>query len=259
MEHTENRLILLENVEIDYAEKIILHRVNLTVFEKDFLGIIGPNGGGKTTLIKTILGLKKIQKGKITFYKNGKAVNRIGIGYLPQYNQIDKKFPISVKDVVLSGLDTPHNFWKKHTDEQHQQAMATIKRMGLEHLENRSIGTLSGGQLQRTLLARAVISKPDLLILDEPDTYLDKKFEAHLYDLLTQINQESAIILVSHDIGSVIQNVRSIACVNETVDYHPQNDISEDWIQNRLGCPIDLIGHGDLPHRVLKTHHTHNP
>lgn len=254
MERHENILVRMENVEVGYEEKTVLSQVNLTIYEKDFLGIIGPNGGGKTTLIKSIMGLKEIQGGQICFFKNGTKTNHIGIGYLPQYNRIDKSFPISVEEVVLSGLDAPHNFWKKYTKAQLQQAAATMEKMGLEGMEKRTIGTLSGGQMQRTLLARAVVSQPDLLILDEPDTYIDKKFEAQLYELLTDINKESAIILVSHDIGSVIQNVRSIACVNETVDYHPQNDVSEDWIQNRLGCPIDLIGHGDMPHRVLKNH-----
>lgn len=255
MEQNKNILVHIDNLEVGYEEKIVLHHVNLTIYEKDFLGIIGPNGGGKTTLIKSIMGLKEIQKGQIEFYKNGTKVNHIGIGYLPQYNQVDKRFPINVEEVVLSGLDTPKNIWKRYTGKQKQQVRETIMKMGLSGLEKRSIGTLSGGQLQRALLARAIVSQPDLLILDEPDTYIDKKFEAHLYDLLTEINKDSAIILVSHDLGSVIQNVRSIACVNETVDYHPQNDISEDWIQNRMGCPIELIGHGDLPHRVLKNHH----
>lgn len=255
MEQNKNILVHIDNLEVGYEEKIVLHHVNLTIYEKDFLGIIGPNGGGKTTLIKSIMGLKEIQKGQIEFYKNGTKVNHIGIGYLPQYNQVDKRFPINVEEVVLSGLDTPKNIWKRYTGKQKQQVRETIMKMGLSGLEKRSIGTLSGGQLQRALLARAVVSQPDLLILDEPDTYIDKKFEAHLYDLLTEINEDSAIILVSHDLSSVIQNVRSIACVNETVDYHPQNDISEDWIQNRMGCPIELIGHGDLPHRVLKNHH----
>lgn len=255
MEQNKNILVHIDNLEVGYEEKIVLHHVNLTIYEKDFLGIIGPNGGGKTTLIKSIMGLKEIQKGQIEFYKNGTKVNHIGIGYLPQYNQVDKRFPINVEEVVLSGLDTPKNIWKRYTGKQKQQVRETIMKMGLSGLEKRSIGTLSGGQLQRALLARAVVSQPDLLILDEPDTYIDKKFEAHLYDLLTEINKDSAIILVSHDLGSVIQNVRSIACVNETVDYHPQNDISEDWILNRMGCPIELIGHGDLPHRVLKNHH----
>lgn len=254
MEHHENILVRMENVEVGYEEKTVLSQVNLTIYEKDFLGIIGPNGGGKTTLIKSIMGLKDIQGGQISFFINGTKTSRIGIGYLPQYNRVDKSFPISVEEVVLSGLDAPHNFWKKYSKSQLQQAAATIKKMGLEGLEKRTLGTLSGGQMQRTLLARAVVSQPDLLILDEPDTYIDKKFEAQLYELLTEINKESAIILVSHDIGSVIQNVRSIACVNETVDYHPQNDVSEDWIKNRIGCPIDLIGHGDMPHRVLKNH-----
>lgn len=126
--------------------------------------------------------------------------------------------------------------------------------MGLDGLENIPIGNLSGGQIQRALLGRAIISEPDVVILDEPNTYIDKRFEAQLYELLEDINKHSAIILVSHDIGSVIQNVKNIACVNQHLHYHAQKEITDKWIQTTTGCPIDLLGHGDMPHRVLKKH-----
>ena len=141
MEQNKNILVHIDNLEVGYEEKIVLHHVNLTIYEKDFLGIIGPNGGGKTTLIKSIMGLKEIQKGQIEFYKNGTKVNHIGIGYLPQYNQVDKRFPINVEEVVLSGLDTPKNIWKRYTGKQKQQVRETIMKMGLSGLEKRSIGT----------------------------------------------------------------------------------------------------------------------
>ncbi len=123
--------------------------------------------------------------------------------------------------------------------------------MGLEGLEHRSIGQLSGGQLQRALLGRAIISDPAVLILDEPSTYIDKRFEARLYELLAEINKECAIILVSHDIGTVLQQVKSIACVNETLDYHPDTGVTTEWLERNFNCPIELLGHGTLPHRVL--------
>ena len=127
--------------------------------------------------------------------------------------------------------------------------------MGLEGCENRAIGQLSGGQLQRAMLGRALVSNPEVIILDEPNTYIDKRFEAKLYELLEEINRERAIILVSHDIGTVLQNVKTIACVNETLDYHPDTEVPAEWLEEHFGCPIELLGHGHLPHRVLKCHH----
>ena len=130
--------------------------------------------------------------------------------------------------------------------------------MGLEGLEDRAIGQLSGGQLQRALLGRALVSDPAVIILDEPNTYIDKRFEAKLYSLLEEINKERAIILVSHDIGTVLQNVKSIACVNVEVDYHPDTEVPAEWLEEKFECPIELLGHGALPHRVLKAHGEHH-
>lgn len=250
-----NNIIKIENLSAGYENKKVLENINLNISEKDFLGIIGPNGGGKTTLIKVILGLLKPTSGKISYYSNGINVDSIEIGYLPQYNNIDRKFPISVYDVILSGLDKQKSLFSRFKKEHHSKVEETIYMMGLEGLENRSIGQLSGGQMQRTLLGRAIVSDPKAIILDEPNTYIDKRFEAKLYSLLEEINKERAIILVSHDIGSVLQNVKSIACVNGMLDYHPQNEVSAEWIEEKLQCPIELIGHGELPHRILKYHH----
>ena len=130
-----------------------------------------------------------------------------------------------------------------------------IRRMGLDGLENRAIGQLSGGQMQRALLGRALVSNPKVVILDEPNTYIDKRFEAELYSLLNEVNKECAIVLVSHDIGTVLQNVKSIACVSGRLDYHPDTEIPAEWLEKHFGCPIDLLGHGNLPHRVLMCHH----
>ena len=127
--------------------------------------------------------------------------------------------------------------------------------MGLEGLEERSIGALCCGQLQRALLGRAIISDPEVVILDEPSTYIDKRFEARLYQLLAEINKDCAIILVSHDIVTVLQQVKSIACVNETLDYHPDTGITGEWLERNFNCHIELQGHGTLPHRVLGEHH----
>ena len=253
-----NPIIQVDGLSASYDHKTVLSQVNLTVYEHDFLGVIGPNGGGKTTLIKSILGLHQPDAGNIRFFKQGKEVPEINMGYLPQYNTIDKKFPISVYEVILSGLSKQKSLFRRYNDEHHESVRQMIVRMGLEGLEHRAIGELSGGQLQRTLLGRALVSNPEVVILDEPSTYIDKRCETKLYSLLEEINQERAIILVSHDIGTVLKNVKTIACVNETVHYHPHTEVPTEWLEEHFGCPIEMLGHGTFPHRVLKCHdHEH--
>lgn len=264
-------IIEIKNLSAGYDNRTVLHDVNLTIYERDFLGIIGPNGGGKTTLIKCILGLLKPTAGEILYSdkrfvtsdKQGSAAQRpaltanrsvLKMGYLPQYNSIDRKFPITVEEVILSGLSSQKSLISRFTATHREKARQVIARMGLEGLEKRAIGALSGGQLQRALLGRAIISDPALVVLDEPSTYIDKRFEARLYELLAEINHDCAIILVSHDIGTVLQQVKSIACVNETLDYHPDTGVSEEWLERNFNCPIELLGHGALPHRILAEH-----
>ena len=266
-------IIEIKNLSAGYDGRTVLHDVNLSIYERDFLGIIGPNGGGKTTLIKCLLGLLKPTGGEIIFnvpkeassttstgvsFQSSSAKSQLLLGYLPQYSTIDRKFPISVEEVILSGLSIQKSLTSRFTPEQREKGRQIISRMGLEGLEHRSIGQLSGGQLQRALLGRAIISDPAVLILDEPSTYIDKRFEARLYELLAEINKECAIILVSHDIGTVLQQVKSIACVNETRDYHPDTGVTTEWLERNFNCPIELLGHGTLPHRVLGEHHHHH-
>lgn len=249
-------MIEIKNLYAGYDGRIVLRDVNLTVCERDFLGIIGPNGGGKTTLIKCILGLLKPVSGEI-LYNGGRLPPTIG--YLPQYSSIDRKFPITVEEVVLSGLSSKKPLVSRFNALHREKARNVMARMGLEGMEKRAVGALSGGQLQRALLGRAIISDPQVVILDEPSTYIDKRFEARLYELLAEINKECAIILVSHDIGTVLQQVKSIACVNETLDYHPDTGITEEWLERNFNCPIELLGHGTLPHRILGEHkHLHD-
>lgn len=251
-------IIEIKNLNAEYDSRTVLRDISLTVYDRDFLGIIGPNGGGKTTLIKCILGLLQPSSGEIIFTSSRMTGNsQLTMGYLPQYNSIDRKFPITVEEVILSGLSSKKPLTSRFTKEHREKASQVIVRMGLEGLEERAIGALSGGQLQRALLGRAIISDPEVVILDEPSTYIDKRFEARLYQLLAEINKDCAIILVSHDIGTVLQQVKSIACVNETLDYHPDTGITEEWLERNFNCPIELLGHGTLPHRILGEHHHH--
>ena len=240
----EAPLIEIKGLNVGYEDRIVLHNVDLNVYERDFLGIIGPNGGGKTTLMRCVLGLLKPRSGQIIFHpRRPRTMGQgLSIGYLPQYTSIDRKFPIRVEEVILSGLASQKRAMARYTAEDRRLARQVAERMGLSGLEDRPIGALSGGQLQRTLLGRAVISDPEVVILDEPSTYLDRHFEAQLYQLLTELNQRCAIILVSHG----------------TLDYHPDTGITAEWLERNFQCPIDLLGHGDLPHRVLGRH-IHHP
>nr|WP_320117156.1 ABC transporter ATP-binding protein [uncultured Marinifilum sp.] len=244
-----NILLELKSVSVAYDDNVVLTDVDLIVKEKDFLGVIGPNGGGKTTLLKVILGSLKPLKGSII----QTAKKSCTIGYLPQVNRIDKKFPISVFDVVLSGLMSKKGVFARYNSADKKKASKLMEQMGISHLINKNIGGLSGGQLQRIFLCRAIISDPDLLILDEPDTYVDSKFEGELYEILDKLNRKMAIIVVSHDVGTICSHVKTIACVNKTLCYHDSNIISEEQLK-AYDCPIDLLTHGVVPHRVLKQH-----
>jgi zinc transport system ATP-binding protein len=241
-------LVELDRISAGYAGHPVLKNISLQIFENDFLGIIGPNGGGKTTLLKVILGLLKPETGTMQFIDKSIKEN---IGYLPQINLIDKKFPIIVSEVIESGLMAQKGFSKQKKREKVKQ---TIEALDLKNIEHNPIGNLSGGELQRTLLARALINEPRLLVLDEPDSYVDKRFESYFYDVLQKINERTAIVLVSHDIGTVISNVKNIACVNEGLHYHAGSNVDTDWLEAHFDCPFDMVKHGDIPHRILKKH-----
>lgn len=247
-------IIKVENLTAGYDDKIALEKVSLKVLENDFLGVIGPNGGGKTTLMRLILGMMKPFEGGITYYRDGKEVKDLAIGYLPQYNNIDHSFPISVSEVVLSGLGKQKHVFGSYSREQKEQALATIAKMQMEDYKDSPIGALSGGQLQRVLLARAIVSRPEVVVLDEPNTYIDKRFQEQMYKMLEAINKDCAVVIVSHDIGTILQNVKNVACVNKTLHYHAGTEIPGHELEEYFGCPIELLGHGKMPHRILKSH-----
>jgi len=244
-------LIKINNLTVGYNKIPALKNVNLEVFENDFIGVIGPNGGGKTTLLKAILGLIKPFSGTIEF---GKDINgsKKQIGYLPQVKHIDRKFPITVFDVVRSGAAMLKQF--KGNNQIKTKIDNLLKEMGIANIRNKAIGELSGGQMQRVFLCRAILSDPKVLILDEPDTFVDNRFEGELYEKLRLLNNKMAIILVSHDMGTISSYVKTIACVNGDLHYHPSSNISQEQLDG-YNCPIQVITHGEIPHTVLKYHH----
>jgi len=248
---SENSTLLeIDNITAGYNGEVIIRNARFNVFEKDFVGVIGPNGGGKTTLIKAILGLIKPFSGQIKYY--GGNNDRL-IGYLPQVHYVDKKFPISVRDVVLSGLMNKNRMIKRFTKREKLKAEEEMEKMGISGIRKKPIGELSGGQLQRTFLCRSLISSPRLLILDEPNNNVDNKFENDLYKILLELNKTIAIMMVSHDIGIISTYIKTIVCVNRDVHYHQSNIINEEQLR-AYNCPIQLITHGEIPHTVLKTH-----
>lgn len=247
------KLLELKDLSAGYDKNIVLENVSFEVFSGDFIGIIGPNGGGKTTLIKTILGLIKPASGEMNMF-----ISKTNIGYLPQVNQIDKRFPISVIDVVRSGKANSALFSSFHKNaEEKEKAEALLAEMGISHIRNKAIGELSGGQMQRVFLCRALMNQPELLILDEPSTYVDNNFEGELYLKLKELNEQMAILLISHDVGTISFFVKTIACVNRHVHHHPSNIISEEQLAS-YNCPLQIITHGNIPHTVLKQHDEHD-
>lgn len=254
MTNQTDKLIELVNVTAGYGKNIVLRNVNLSINANDFIGVIGPNGGGKTTLIKLIIGQLKPFAGEVIYHAKGTGSL---IGYLPQANQIDKNFPVSVKEVVLSGLLEKKELLVGYSREQKSLALNLMKQVGIDHLQSKSIGQLSGGQLQRALLCRALISEPQILILDEPNTYVDSSFEGELYEMLRRLNQQMAIVMVSHDLGTITSYVKTIACVNGSLFYHQSNQITNEQLA-AYNCPIQIIAHGPVPHTVLLDHSKEN-
>jgi len=241
-------LVEIKNMDVAYQKKLVLTNVTLSVFENDFIGVIGPNGGGKTTLVKSILGLIKPVRGTLR-----QTVSRSEIGYLPQGSQLDDKFPITVREVVESGLEHGLKLSPGSSRERKKKVEKTLERVGLSNLHSRPIGELSGGEFQRTMLARAIISSPRLLVLDEPDTHVDNQFETELYTLLKELNNTITILLVSHDIGMISPYIKTLACVNRELHYHASNEITEEELKV-YNCPVEIIAHGPVPHRVFKEH-----
>lgn len=242
-------LVSIRDLSVRYGNYTALEHVDLDIFRDDFIGIIGPNGGGKTSLVKAILGTIPYS-GSIR-YEEGLTDNRIG--YLPQQNDFDRSFPISVREVVCSGLQSKKKFWRRYSSADKRRADAWMEMVGILPIAKQPVGEISGGQMQRALLCRALISDPKLLILDEPANFVDNKFEKELYDILRTLNEQMAIVMVSHDIGTITSVVKTIVCVNRHVHRHDSNEITEEQLQN-YDCPIQLICHGEVPHTVLKKH-----
>lgn len=244
-------LLKIESLSASYGPAVVLENINFTVHENDFVGIIGPNGGGKTTLLRVILGLLKPSGGQILF--NTSIIEPKKIGYLPQLSTGDVNYPVTVTDIVLSGLMIGKGLISRMTSADKKRAAEVIESLGLTDFSDAAINELSGGQIQRVFLGRAIIGEPKLLLLDEPANFVDTSFEKDFYEKLKELNSRMSILMVSHDIGTISAHIKSFACVNRTLHYHPSHEITnEDLLA--YGCPIQIVSHGDIPHTVLKSH-----
>jgi zinc transport system ATP-binding protein len=244
-------LFEMYSLSASYGANVVLHDVNFKVNENDYIGVIGPNGGGKTTLLRVILGLVKPAEGKIVF--NNELLNGNSIGYLPQMSTGDINYPVTVTDIVLSGLMIGKGIISRMSASDKKKADTVIEELGLAGMSKSTLNELSGGQIQRVFLGRAIIGNPRLLLLDEPGNFVDTTFENDFYEKLRVLNKRMAILMVSHDVGTISSHIKSFACVNRSLHYHPSNEITnEDLLA--YGCPIQLVTHGDVPHTVLKYH-----
>lgn len=242
-------LISIKDLSVKYDDVVALKDINITIEDKKFITIIGPNGGGKTTLIKTIIGFIPSYKGTI------EKRSGLRIGYVPQKNNFEEAFPISVKQVILSGtLNEPVKLFHRFKEPDFHALNHVLETLNISKLKDKAINSLSGGELQKVLLGRAIISNPDLLVLDEPFSNVDTNATKEYYELLRDLSKKMSVIIISHDIGVISTYTDDVICMNKTAHYHKGNKVSNELFQKTYGCPIELIGHG-IPHRVFPQHH----
>jgi zinc transport system ATP-binding protein len=218
-------VIEINHLYFGYDETPILEDVTLQIMPGELIGVIGPNGGGKTTLLKLILGLLKPTKGTIqVFGKDARDAN-CDLAYVPQRVHLDPLFPISVREVVLAGRLHHAGWFGPYSKRDQEAAMRALEKVGMEKFGHRTFGTLSGGQAQRVLIARALVCDPKLLLLDEPTANVDRETEKALFDLILQLKEEMTIIMVTHDLQTVIDLVTRVVCVQ-----HQVTDITRDRV-----------------------------
>ncbi len=234
--------VQISDLSFSYTQRYVLTDVNLTVDANDTLCIVGPNGGGKTTLIKLILGLLTPDKGSISIFGRNPRDAHMDFGYVPQYADYDSQFPISVRDVVCMGRLGQAKA-VRFSKEDKQAAMEALQEVTLADKANTPFATLSGGQRQRVLIARAIASAGRILILDEPTANIDHEAEEHFFDLLRRLTDRMTILMVTHEVGFASTFFKRIACVNNSVVIHPTSELTGELIQNMYGGDLRMIRH----------------
>lgn len=251
--------IELEGVSFAFNGSPVLEHVDLSLEPLDFTALIGPNGGGKTTLLKIILGLVRPRSGRVRILGEEPRRASRRVGYVPQGVDVNLRFPVSALDVAAMGGVGPLLSAGNSPRREREAAREALAQLGMERHADRRIGELSGGQRQRVFLARALASGPEILLLDEPTASIDARGQAELYRLLKALNERMTILVVSHDLLMISTHVKSVACLNRRLHYHGEAEITHDMLDTLYPCsgeevcPVELIAHG-LPHRVLQQH-----
>mgnify|MGYP000875206878 FL=1 len=237
--------VQIENLSVYYGQTPALTKVSLEVEQGEYLGLLGPNGGGKSTLLKTILGLVPVSSGTVRVFGDKPSKVRSHIGYVPQFASIDRSFPITVLEVVLTGrLRRGISPFFRYSGRDREIAEELLERVGLKELKSRRISELSGGQFQKMLIARALAVQPSLLLLDEPTASVDAASQEQIYCLLEELSKSMTIILVTHDLLAVSSKVHRLACLNGSLVYYGEPRLSEKILSSLYGCRLDLLGKG---------------
>lgn len=236
-------VVELNGVDFRYDGPLVLEKVNLKIQERDFLGVIGPNGSGKTTVLRLILGLERPTEGEVEVFGGAPRQARRRIGYVPQAPNLDPDFPISVEDVVLMGRLGKASLAGGYSAEDVEAAHTAMRETQVHALRKQRFGHLSGGEKRRILIARALATRPQLLLLDEPTAGVDHRVEHEIYSLLDQLNEEMTIVLVSHDMGCVTEHVNRIAAVHTRVFTHTPEELTGEVIEDIFGGPARMADH----------------
>jgi zinc transport system ATP-binding protein len=245
--------IEVKALRFTYDRIPIFDGISFALEQGDFLGVLGPNGGGKTTLLKLLLGILKPDSGVIKILGEMPHDANHRVGYVPQDTDFNKTFPISVFEIALMGRLSRSRIGRWYSRKDRSKVEEVLRRVGMWEYRNTAIGKLSGGQRQRVFIARALATDPEILFLDEPTAGVDPEFETDLYDFLKELNEKVTIVVITHDIGVISRNVKSVACVNRALMFHGEGRITSEMIDMAYQCPVDLVAHG-VPHRVLPTH-----
>jgi len=246
-------VIEIEDLWLSRRGQVVLEAVDLEVGAREYLAILGPNGSGKTTLLRAILGLLPPDRGRVRVLGKTPKAARGLVGYVPQHAGFDVDFPIRVRDVVLMGRFGRRGAGRRLRNVDREAADGALSRLEVSELADRPIGQLSGGQLQRVMIARALAGEPQLLLLDEPMSSLDERIGRGVWEILEELSREMAIVIVSHDIGAISRYVGRVACLNRTMHVHDSGQLTDEILEETFGCAVDLLAHGH-PHRVLGPH-----
>jgi zinc transport system ATP-binding protein len=245
---TDNPVVALERLSFAYDGPLVLRDVSFTIGAREFVSVVGPNGGGKTTLLRLMLGLLQPTSGTVRIFGRPPTEVRRRIGYVPQHAQFDPQFPVTAMDVVLMGRLGIGSHVGPASWSDRNAAFAALAEVGLVDYHRRPLSELSGGQRQRVLIARALAASPELLLLDEPTASLDLAVQGDFFDLLHRLNERLTVLLVSHDVGFVSQHVRTVICVHRSVDVHPTRELNGRILHELYGEPVRFVQH---------THGTH--